>query len=91
MVEDGEIKAYIIGSLLKNPYQCVGYVDDIFVRKSARKRGFGKILMKEFIKWAKSKKATKVRLGVRKNNKKAIRLYKKLGFEVKHYEMEKGI
>jgi len=89
--ENQEIKSYIIGSLLKNSYQCNTYVDDIFVRKNARKKGFGKLLMNEFTKWSKSKKATKIRLGVRMNNRKAISLYKKIGFDIKHYEMEKTI
>ena len=89
--ENKEIKAYIIGSLLKNSYQCSTYIDDIFVKKDARKKGFRKLPMNEFIKWSKSKEATKIRLGVRVNNKKAISLYKKIGFKIKHYEMEKAI
>ena len=89
--ENKEIKAYVIGSLLKNTYQCSTYIDDIFVRKDAREKGFGKLLMNEFTKWSKSKKATKIRLGVKINNKKAISLYKKFGFDIKHYEMEKDI
>lgn len=86
--QNKEIKAYIIGTLLRNSYQCITYIDDIFVKKDIRKKGFGKLLINEFTKWSKSKKATKIRLGVRINNKKAINLYKKLGFEIKHYEME---
>ncbi len=89
--ENQEIKAYIIGSLMKNSYQCGTYIDDIFVRKNARKKGFGKLLMNEFSKWSKLKNATKIRLGLRMNNKKAINLYKKIGFEIKHYEMEKKL
>jgi len=86
--EEKKIKAYIIGTLIKNAYQCITYIDDIFVKKDARKQGFGKLLMNEFTKWSKSKKATRIRLGVRVNNKKAIGLYEKLGYKVKHYEME---
>ena len=41
--------------------------------------------------WAETKGATKIRLGVRTNNKKAIKFYKCVGFEVAHYEMEKLI
>lgn len=89
--ENKEIKAYIMGTLIKNVYQCAGYIDDIFVGKDSRKKGFGRLLMKAFVDWAKSKKATKMRLGVRINNKKAISLYKKLGFKIKHYEMEKEL
>jgi ribosomal protein S18 acetylase RimI-like enzyme len=86
--EENKIKAYIIGTLIKNAYQRITYIDDIFVKKDARKKGFGKLLMNEFTKWSKSKRATRIRLGVRVNNKKAIGLYEKLGYEIKHYEME---
>lgn len=76
--EDKKIKAYVISSLLKNSYQCSTYIDDLFVRKDARKKGFGKLLMNEFTKWSKSKKATKIRLGVRMNNKKRLVYTKRL-------------
>jgi ribosomal protein S18 acetylase RimI-like enzyme len=89
--EDREIKAFIIGTLIENSYQCITYIDDIFVRENSRKNGFGKRLMNEFEKWSKSKKATRIRLGVRINNKKAIKLYNKIGYQIKHYEMEKKL
>lgn len=57
--EDKEIKAYIIGTLVKNAYQDSVYLEDIFVKKDVRKRGFGKILINEIIKWSKSKKITR--------------------------------
>jgi len=34
---------------------------------------------------------TKIRLGVRVNNKKAIGLYEKLGYKLKHYEIGREI
>lgn len=89
VAEDKEgIKAYIFGMLMKNSS---AYIDDIFVEKSSRKKGIGKKLMSKFKKWSKFKKAKKIRLGVRANNQKAINLYKKIGFEIKYYEMEQEL
>jgi len=52
------------------------------VLKRYQKRGIGKSLLKHILKIAKQKKANKVILEVRKNNKKALRLYHKYGFKV---------
>jgi ribosomal protein S18 acetylase RimI-like enzyme len=89
--EEKEIRAYITGTVMKTPSKIITYIDDIFVEKNSRKKGFGKRLMNEFLKWSKSKKAKSIRLGVRTNNKKAIQLYKKIGFQTHYYEMEKNI
>jgi|WetSurMetagenome_2_1015567.scaffolds.fasta_scaffold47883_4 ribosomal protein S18 acetylase RimI-like enzyme len=89
--EDKEIKAFIIGTIIKNSYQFITYIDDIFVKKDSRRKGFGKMLMNKFEKWSKSKGANGIRLGVRVNNKSAINLYKKIGYQIRHYEIEKEL
>ncbi len=92
VVEEAEgIKAYLMGRLIKNACQRMGHIDDIFVKKNARKRGFGKLLIEEFINWLNSQKVSKISLSVRTNNKVAIQLYKKAGFSVTHYEMGKSL
>jgi len=48
-------------------------------------------LMKSFIKFLKAKNIKKCKLGVNIKNKKAIKLYKKLGFKLSHYEMDLSI
>lgn len=91
-IEDGKIIGYIIGTMLKNAFEKKSsYLDDIFIKEGYRRKGYGTQLMNEFIKLMKNKKVKKIRLGVRTNNEKAINLYKKLGFAVKNYEMEKLI
>ena len=39
----------------------------------------------------KRKKIKKCRLGVNIKNNKAIKLYRDMGFEIKHYEMDKKL
>lgn len=54
----------------------------ITVRKSYWGLGIGSILMEALISWAKSTKTIrKINLRVRTDNKKAIKLYEKFGFE----------
>ena len=92
ILDDGKkIKGFVIGTLIKNNYQCISYLDEIYVDKKSRRKGFSKLLLDEFSKWSRLKKARIIRLGVSIQNKKAIKLYKKIGFEIKHYEMEKRV
>jgi len=90
-VDKGQTCGLLLGSLFKNVYITSGYIDDIFIKKEYRRKGYAKKLIESFIKITKNKKATKVRLGLRTKNKKALKLYKKLGFKIKYYEMERKI
>jgi len=89
--KNNEIKGYLIGSLIRSGYQKIGYIDDLFVSKNFRKEGAAKKLIEEFIKILKRNKIKKCRLGVNIKNNKAIRLYRNMGFEIKHYDMDKEL
>jgi len=89
--EKERIMGYLIGTVVGREYQLIGYIDDIFVLKNFRNKKIGRCLIKEFIKILKQNRIRKCRLGVNLKNKKAINLYKKLGFKIKHYEMDKTI
>ncbi len=91
IAEDEVMKGYLIGTLITTPYAKEGYIDDIFVAQNFRLKNIGSSLIKELIKIFKKKKIKKFRLGVHLKNKKAIKLYKKLGFKITHYEMEKNV
>ena len=86
-----EINGFLMGTLLNSIWQKSGYLDDIFVSNKVRKKGVGKLLIKEFMRILKLKKAKTLRLGVNPKNKTASKMYKKLGFETIHHEMEKKI
>lgn len=83
-----ELIGYLTGSITKNIWQHSGYIDDVFVIKDFKRKGIATKLMKTFMKIIKTKKIKKCRLGVNTKNKKAIKLYKKLGFKIVHYEMD---
>ncbi|MBD3259429.1 GNAT family N-acetyltransferase [Candidatus Woesearchaeota archaeon] len=89
--KDKEVTGYLIGTFIKNPYDKLGYVDNLYVRKEFRRRGVAGKLLKEFIRIMKTKGVDKIQLGAGKENRGALKLYKKLGFEIKFYEMQKQI
>ena len=72
------------------PYK-IGHAGTIFVKKEFRGKGIGKLLMKELIKWFKKNNIKKVSLCVHTKNKKAIKLYERLGFQVNIEIMNKNI
>lgn len=55
------------------------HLHHIGVKPSYQNQGFGKLLTKESLKFAKEK-VCQIKLEVHQNNKKAIEIYKKLGF-----------
>lgn len=55
------------------------HLHHIGVKPSYQNQGFGKLLTKESLKFAKEK-ACQIKLEVHQSNKKAIEIYKKLGF-----------
>ena len=89
--EKKQLIGYLAGSFTINSYLKLGNIDFIFISKDFRKKGIAKSLVKEFTKFLKSKKVEKIRLSVNIDNKKVMNFYKKLGFNLYHYELEKKI
>ena len=59
-----------------------GTIDELFVKKEFRRKGIGSALLREAIKKLQNFKPRLILVGTEKTNKKAIRLYKKVGFEL---------
>ena len=91
IVERPEVVGYLIGTLIISSYQKVGYMDDIFITKQYRRNGVGSSLINFFMDLLDKKKIKKAKLGVNLKNNKARKLYKKLGFKITHYDMERRI
>lgn len=68
----------------------------MMVDKNFRDKGIGKLLIKGLLDWAESNPLIeKVSLGVFSTNKRAIALYKKMGFieegrKIKEFKMDNG-
>ncbi|MCL4392935.1 GNAT family N-acetyltransferase [Patescibacteria group bacterium] len=53
---------------------------DIYIHRNYRNKGIGQIILKTIIEYTKYINVDTIHLKVRKNNKKAINLYQKIGF-----------
>lgn len=57
-----------------------GYVRNVFVKKEYRKRGVGRLIFKNILRWMKQQRKHKVVLDAYSKNKHAIAAWKALGF-----------
>jgi aminoglycoside 6'-N-acetyltransferase I len=65
------------------------HIEGIFIRELFRKKGIGKMFIKEAERWAKEKGIYSLGLTVLVRNKNAFSAYKKLGFFAHNYKMSK--
>lgn len=61
--------------------QRVWILNDLFVRKEARKKGVGSFLMKHAEEFARNNNAARILLCTAPDNKKAQKLYEEMGYE----------
>ncbi len=82
---------YMVVKIKKNPAwyggNSYGYIETIYVEEKDRGEGLATKLFMETKKWLKQKGVKEIKLRVFTNNQKAIRLYKKWGFESVVLEM----
>jgi GNAT superfamily N-acetyltransferase len=52
----------------------------MLIEESYRKKGIGKMLINNFIKWVKENKINRIKVSVYDKNTNAIEFYKKTGF-----------
>ena len=81
----GEIIGFVSGEVFDAPKFKRIKVDSelisLYVKEEHRNKNVGALLAEEFIKWAKSQNADQVKIEPFYNNEKAIKFYKREGFE----------
>ncbi|MFJ7730659.1 GNAT family N-acetyltransferase [Lysinibacillus sp. NPDC097231] len=92
-----EIDNCIVGFLLIQelttlPYSCIvthqyAYVTDVIVGNQYQSKGIGSVLLEEAKKWALNRQLDYLELNVLAENRGAIALYKKHGYEEKSHTM----
>ena len=80
-----KIIGYIDFNVWKKSPVPTSYINDLVIKKEFRKEGYGTKMTKWFISFSKSKKVKRIGLGTRVENKRALSLYKKLGFKIIGY------
>ena len=80
----GKIIAYCLAELGKRPpvyrVRRVGYISDVYVEPSYRRKGISKKFLEESHNWFKEKKLNYSELAVYEKNKGAVTAYKKAGY-----------
>lgn len=82
---NGGIAGYMNFTAMRRSGKKLNYLGDIVIAEKFKGKGYGKYFMKKFIKMSKEKGIDRIGLGTMAENKTAIKLYKKLGFEIKGY------
>lgn len=59
-------------------------IDDLYIKKSVRKKGYGTRLLSALLKYAKKQKINKIKVITEKTNLPAIKIYKNAGFKIKN-------
>jgi ribosomal protein S18 acetylase RimI-like enzyme len=75
-------------------YEGEGYINEVYVIPTERKKGIAKKLIEKSIAWLKQHNCSKIDITVNRKNKNALELYKKYGFkkfEDNYISMRKNI
>lgn len=84
-VSDKKIIGYLICVIQKvesyRTLSSIAELENMLVEEEFRGQGIGSMLVKEFIKWAKSKGISKIKVLTYAENSEAIKFYQKNGFE----------
>lgn len=95
--DDGKVIGYVFAEIkpVENAdlYQVkrTGFIDSLVVSENHRGKGVGSELLNKTFSWFKSQDVTVCTIGVMKENKKALSLYEKLGFQIGNMKMWKQI
>lgn len=79
---NGELVGYVLG-WVSQPWDYKserGYICDCFVKEGYRRRGVGKALCREILRWFKSKDINCVEVDIYTDNVASIELFRSLGF-----------
>jgi ribosomal protein S18 acetylase RimI-like enzyme len=79
-----KVVEFLIGGIEKFPPYCkenkIGVIYRAYVKENFRRRGIGKLLVEELLKWLRKRKIKFVEVEVESRNKIGIEAYKKYGF-----------
>ena len=85
-IKNEEIVGYLIGKIEENPYEKVGYISEVFVKKEHRNKSISTKLKDKFLEFLKERCITLCRIDVNFDNP-AQEVYKKWGFRIDKYRM----
>ncbi len=92
IIEEKEsMVGFLYGRMYRSRKNSKGYIEVIFISKEFRRKGLARNLIRRFTEILKGKRYNKIQLSVNQKNIGAVKLYKRLGFKILKYEMEKSL
>jgi ribosomal protein S18 acetylase RimI-like enzyme len=86
-----KVVGFLIGSIEKPPPYCkenkIRVIHRAYIKENFRRKGIGKLLVEELLKWFRKRKIKFVEVEVDSRNKIGIEAYKKYGFFEFHKRM----
>ena len=90
---DGEPVGFLLASLERRPgifmERDFGHISDVYVQEPERRKGVGKALVAEALRWFEAKRVGRIRLQTDARNTLGFEFWKKLGFETTVFTMDK--
>ena len=83
--DNGKLVGYIQSAVSKNGRG--GWIVSFHLLEPYRGKGIGNVLIKKALKWLWGNGVREIELGTQGGNEKAVRFYKKHGFEIQSYEL----
>ena len=80
--EKGEVVGFIWAHFIQYGFFKYGTIDEFFVKEEFRGKGIGTTLLRKAIKELEKLNPKMILVGTEKENKEAIKLYQKVGFEL---------
>ncbi len=99
VIDDDKVVGYALIEERVSPYKDYdGFTEDhyafiyeLVVLPEYRNKGYGKKIMEEAIKWAKTRKLSSIELNALSNNYNALAFYDRMGFEEYQVKLRKEI
>jgi ribosomal protein S18 acetylase RimI-like enzyme len=89
----GRIVAFLLGSVKERPgvfmERAYGHISDIYVDAEHRRRGVGKALVDEALRWFETRRVGRVRLQTDVRNLLGLDFWRSLGFETTSHTMDR--
>jgi ribosomal protein S18 acetylase RimI-like enzyme len=90
--EDDDVVGFIWAAIMTTLVdERLGYVKNLYIAPSARGKGYGARLLATAEDWMRASGAPRCALDVTADNETAVALYRRSGYGIKRYRMEKDL
>lgn len=89
--DEGTVAGFVWVAVRMDLQGAFGSVDQVYLKPAYRRQGLGRLLMEAAENFIQQQGLRTARLYVTRENQDAVNLYRRLGYDVTRYEMERPI